>query len=172
MLTITNIVGTVKIKSRLNIQYLNKKLTGSIKDTEVHWLKYRIPENNAYIAFYQSGKFLVIGKSFKEIDSNIKYVLSKLEEIGISTDNWKLQIHNLVINDRVEIPPIIEKLIINLDPVKSSFEIEQFPALIYKDWNVTFLLFSNGKIILTGAKNLKQAKLVIRKFKNLVKDLS
>ena len=169
---ISNIVATVKLKIPFDINYLNQNIPGTIKDPKVHWLKYRMPNNNSYIAFYRSGKFLVTAKSFEQLNETVSYVLSKLEEIDISTNDWILEIHNLVIVDTVNLSCIIEKLFENMDPKKSSFEPEQFPALIYKDWGVNFLLFSTGKIILTGAKSLDQSKHVLEKFKRFLKEIS
>ena len=77
------------------------------------------------MAFYQSGKFLVTAKSFDQIDQNVNQVLATLEQIGISTKDWKLEIHNLVIWDKVNLPCTIERLVANMDPKKSSFEPEQ-----------------------------------------------
>ncbi len=169
---ISNIVATVTLAAPLDIGYLNQHIPGTIKDPKVHWLKYRIPKNNSYVAFYQSGKFLVTAKSFEQIDKNARYVLSELEKIGISTKDWELKIHNLVIGDTVTLPCTIEKLVANMDGKKSSFEPEQFPALIYKDWGVSFLLFSTGKVVLTGAKSPGQAEDVMEKFRQMLKELS
>lgn len=169
---ISNIVATVKLAAPLDIGYLNQNIPGTVKDPKVHWLKYRIPENNSYVAFYQSGKFLITAKSFELVDENVRYILSLLEKIGISTDDWKLEIHNLVIGDSVDLPCSIERLMANMDVKKSSFEPEQFPALIYKDWGVSFLLFSTGKVISAGAKSLEQANEVLEKFRQLIKELS
>jgi transcription initiation factor TFIID TATA-box-binding protein len=169
---ISNIVATVKLAAPIDIGYLNQNIPGTVKDPKVHWLKYRIPENNSYVAFYQSGKFLITAKSFEQIDKNVKYVLAVLKKIGISTNDWKLEIHNLVIGDTIDLPCTIEQLVANMDAKKSSFEPEQFAALIYKDWGVSFLLFSTGKVILTGAKSLKQADDVLVKLRRLLKDLS
>lgn len=165
---ISNIVATVDLVTPFDIDFLNRNIPGTVKDPKVHWLKYRIPNNNSYIAFYQSGKFLVNGKSFEQIENNVKFVLLKLEEIGISTNGWKLKVHNLVISDTVDLPCTIEKLIENLDPKKASFEPEQFPALVYKDWGASFLVFSTGKIILTGVKSIDQTKKIIEKFQKFL----
>jgi transcription initiation factor TFIID TATA-box-binding protein len=169
---ISNIVATVKLSAPLDIDYLNQNILGTEKDPKVRWLKYRIPKNNSYVAFYRSGKFLITAKSFVLIDENVRYILSVLEKIEISTDDWKLEIHNIVIGDSVDLSCTIEKLIANMDPKKSSFEPEQFPALVYKDWNVSFLLFSTGKVILTGAKSLELAGDAMEKFRQLLKELS
>jgi transcription initiation factor TFIID TATA-box-binding protein len=169
---ISNIVATVKLAAPLDIGYLTQNISGTVKDPKVHWLKYRIPKNNSYVAFYKSGKFLVTAKSFEQINDNVKYVLSQLKKIGISTNDWKLEIHNLVIGDSVNLPCTIEKLVANMDAKKSSFEPEQFPALIYKDWGVSFLVFSTGKVVITGSKSMEQAEDAMGKFRQLLKELS
>lgn len=169
---IYNIVATVKLPAPLDIEYLNRNIPGSIKDPKIHWLKYRIPKSKSYVAFYKSGKFLVMSKSFDQIEKNTRDVLKILEEIGISIKDWRFEIHNIVIGDCIELPCSIEKLVINMDAKKSSFEPEQFPALFYKDWNVSFLLFANGRLILNGAKSQEQANDVLNKFKHLLMQLS
>jgi len=109
---------------------------------------------------------MVNANSFEQIEKNTKFVLAKIEKIGISTTNWKLKIHNLVISDSIDLPCTLERLVENLDPKKASFEPEQFPALVYKDWGASFLIFSTGRVILTGTKSIGQAKDVLEKLKN------
>ena len=168
---ISNIVATVTLKERLDIAYLHQNIKDTIRDPKVHWLKYRIPKDNSYIAFYQSGKFLITAKSMEQVNENANYILSILDKIGICTKDWKLAIHNIVIVDSIGIGCIIETLVTNMDAKKASFEPEQFPALIYKDWGVNFLLFSSGKIVMTGIKSIEQAQEASKKFKQLLTDL-
>ena len=141
---ISNIVATVTLSKPLDLIHLHENIPGTQRDPKVHWLKYRIPPTNSYIAFYKSGKFLVTAKSMEQVNENVRYVLSLLKKIGIPIKNWKLNIHNMVIVDKIDLPCPIERLISNMDAKKSSFEPEQFPALIYKDWGISFLLFSSG----------------------------
>jgi len=169
---ISNIIATVELGEPFDIAFLNKNIPGTIKDPKVHWLKYRIPDNNSYVAFYQSGKFMVNANSFEQIEKKTKFVLEKIEKIGILTTNWKLKIHNLVISDSIDLPCTLERLVENLDPKKASFEPEQFPALVYKEWGASFLIFSTGRVILTGTKSIGQAKDVLEKLKNFLKNLS
>ena len=72
---ISNIVATVTLSKPLDLIYLHENLKGTQRDPKIHWLKYRIPSNNSYIAFYQSGKFLVTAKSMELVDENVKYIL-------------------------------------------------------------------------------------------------
>ena len=73
-----------------------------------------------------------------------------------------------MINHTIDLKSSIENLMPMLDARKASYEPEQFPALNYKDWGVSFLLFSTGKCILTGAKTENQARDAIKKFQELL----
>ena len=165
---VSNIVATVKLKGPLDLDYLCSKIKNIQRHPKVHWLKYRIPDNNSYIAFYKSGKFLVTAKSLDQLDNNLKFVLLSLQEIGILTEGWILEIHNIVVVDDIKLTGPLENIISNMDIKKASYEPEQFPALVYKDWNVSFLLFSSGKVILAGAKTLEQAIESLKLFKELI----
>jgi transcription initiation factor TFIID TATA-box-binding protein len=50
----------------------------------------------------------------------------------------------------------LNKLVITLNLENIEYEPEQFPGLVYrlKDPKIVALLFSSGKIILTGGKNM------------------
>lgn len=54
----------------------------------------------------------------------------------------------------------INKLSVTLNLENIEYEPEQFPGLVYrlKDPKIVVLIFSSGKIILTGGKNLKDVK--------------
>jgi transcription initiation factor TFIID TATA-box-binding protein len=165
---IVNIVATVKLSAPLDLQNVLKSVEGTKCNPKVHWLQLRIPPDNTYIAFYQSGKFLVTAKSMGKLQKNIDIVLKLLKNAGIDVRNTKTSIHNLVINHQIEFKSSIENLIQTLDPKKASYEPEQFPALNYKDWGVSFLLFSTGSCIITGAKSEKQASEAIQNFQDLL----
>jgi transcription initiation factor TFIID TATA-box-binding protein len=165
---IVNIVATVKLTAPLDLHHLHNSIKGTIRNPKVHWLQLRIPPDNTYIAFYQSGKFLVTAKSIEKLQKNIDIVLKLLKKIGVDVKGAKTVIHNLVINHPIDLKSSIENLMAALDPKKASYEPEQFPALNYKDWGVSFLLFSTGSCIVTGAKNVRQAHDAIQNFQNLL----
>jgi transcription initiation factor TFIID TATA-box-binding protein len=54
----------------------------------------------------------------------------------------------------------LNKVVITLNIENIEYEPEQFPGLVYrvKDPKIVVLIFSSGKIILTGAKNLEDVK--------------
>lgn len=169
---IVNIVAIVTLPQPLNLQKLRFNLPEIEYSPKVHWLKMRVQPENSYVAFYLSGKFLVIGKSLDQLNYIANKVIALLNEINVITDPWQLKIQNIVIVDKIEMVISIENLIYSLDSEKASYEPEQFPAIIFKDWGVSFLLFNSGKIVLSGAKNENDASELINKFRNLIDNLS
>jgi transcription initiation factor TFIID TATA-box-binding protein len=153
----------------LDLQKLRINLPEIEFSPKVHWLKMRVRPEGSYVAFYKSGKFLVIGKSLEELNYIANKVISLLNKINITTDPWQLKVQNIVAVDKLEMEMSIENLIYALDSKKASYEPEQFPAIIYKDWDVIFLLFNSGKIVLTDVKNENNASELMNKFCNLIR---
>jgi ribonuclease HIII len=54
----------------------------------------------------------------------------------------------------------LNKIVVTLNVENIEYEPEQFPGLVYriKDPKIVVLIFSSGKIILTGGKNLEDVK--------------
>lgn len=172
LMEIVNIIATVILPHPLDLQKLRIDLPGIEFSPKVHWLKMRIQPEGSYVAFYRSGKFLVIGKSLEQLNYIANKVIALLNDVDIITNPWQLKIQNIVVTDKIEMEIGIEHLIYSLDPKKASYEPEQFPALFYKDWGVSFLLFNNGKIVLNGVKNENDAFELMNKFRNLIDNLS
>lgn len=165
---IVNIVATVTLPNSLDLQKLRLILPGIDLSARAQWLKMRLQPEGTYIAFYKSGKFLVTGKSFDQLNNASNRVIALLKEANIITDPWKIEIHNMVFCDQVEMETSIENLMYSLDPDKASYEPEQFPALVYKDWGVSILLFNSGKTVISGVKSEIYAREAMGKFRSLV----
>lgn len=168
MMKIVNIVATVILPHPLDLEKLRLELPYIEFSPKVQWLKMRVQPEDNYVAFYKSGKFLVVGKSLEQLNYSANKVIDLLNGIGIKTNHWQLKVHNMVITDNIEMKISIEHLIYSLDPEKASYEPEQFPAIVYKDWGVSFLLFNSGKIVLTGVKNENDARELMDKFHDML----
>ncbi len=165
---IVNIVATVTLPGPLDLQKLRLNLPGIDSSSRTHWLKMRLPPEGTYIAFYKSGKFLVTGPSLEQLNNTANRVIALLKEVDVTANPWKLKVHNMVFSDKIEMDTSIENLMYSLDPKKASYEPEQFPALIYKDWGASILLFNSGKSIISGVKDETNAQEAMNKFRNLV----
>lgn len=167
---IVNLVATVKVAPSFDLQTLKS----SIEDSEFAssskvWLKMRLKPEGYYTAFYKSGKFLVTGtKSTQEVEMITDRIIACLQAAGIELTQKEIKLHNFVIQDQVEMKTTLERLIYALDPSKANYEPEQFPGLVYKDWGATFLLFSTGKITITGIKEENNIEETVGKFKSLI----
>jgi len=168
---IVSLVATATLNESLDLELLQKKIKGSdLTKANGGWLKYRLKPEMRYIAFYKSGKFLITGK---DLQNNISIVseriLNLIIEAGLEREIIKLEINNIVGKGKIERNPTLESFFLN-NPERSEYEPEQFPALIFRDWNLTFLLFSTGSTIVTGAKSIEQLESGFKKFKKLVQN--
>ncbi len=170
---IVNIVATVEVSSHLDLQ----KIASAVENTEFDpsggkWLKMRLRPEDYYIAFYGSGKFLVTGvRSIELIEKISDRVISILRKADVNIDKRQIIIQNLVAVGYVEINSTLEKIVYALDTSKASYEPEQFPGLIYKEFGGTILLFSSGKVVITGLSKEEEINTVHEKFNALIKNI-
>lgn len=160
---IVNVVAVATLDQPLDLPLLHSKLVGSSFPEKSHWLRMRL-EDNTYIAFYRSGKFLITQKHPDALKKISNRVVKKLKEISVDVKVTEIKIHNIVVMESLPLKITLEDFIANLDPKHASYEPEQFPALVYKEWGVSFLLFSRGKVIVTGAKTVEKAEEGIKNF--------
>lgn len=150
------------------------KIHDSIDNTEFttqasRWLKMRLMPENLYVAFYRSGKFSCTGiKRVEQIEEVADRVLSLLKEIGLEYEIQNIDINTMIFIDNIQTRFNLGNLLCNLDAKKASYEPEQFPALIYRDWGAALLLFSTGKVTIAGCKSKIEAELALKNFKELI----
>jgi transcription initiation factor TFIID TATA-box-binding protein len=164
---IVNIVATAKVKETFDLALLAQRMSETELSPRTKWLKMRLKPENYYIAFYKSGKFLITGvKDLGLVDDLVKRVLDRLTQARIEARLESVTIHNIVLMEEIKLSTSLENLVIVLDDARVSYEPEQFPGLLYKDEDgVSYLLFSNGKMILTGLTDINLAKRKIQRFK-------
>lgn len=172
-LQIVNIVATVKLSSSLDLEKLAAALKGSeFSASGGKWLKMRLPPEDYYIAFYMSGKFLITGvKSLEEIERIADRVMFMLKNAGTDVNKDKITIHNIVMVGSAKMSVSLEKIIFALDSPKASYEPEQFPGLMYKDFGASFLLFAGGKFIATGIKEQRVGEEAADKFRKIIEEI-
>jgi transcription initiation factor TFIID TATA-box-binding protein len=165
---IANVVATVTLTEPLDLVIIHERLPQTEFPGKSPWLKLRLKPDNIYTAFYKSGKFLITTKDPKKIDAIAHQVLELLHSVGLNGEIVKTEIHNVVVQTKIPLNQSLESIIVNLDPKKASFEPEQFPALIYKNWGVSYLLFSTGSCIVSGLKDVKDAEPAIELLKQTI----
>jgi transcription initiation factor TFIID TATA-box-binding protein len=170
MIRIVGMVTICTLDKPLNLLYLSENIEGAVlpKSRKI-WVKYRLKPDNYYIAFYKSGKFLINGvKSLEKTNDTANRVLKILENAGVHVHITRTEIVNIVCLSSFCLNKSLEKIICDLDSCDASYEPEQFPGLIYKKWGATFLIFSSGKVIITGLRDFGQAKILSEKLEKLL----
>jgi len=172
VLEIVNIVAIAIMHEPFDLVLISKRVEGTeFVSSGAKWLKMRLKPENYYTAFYQSGKFLITGaKSFEKVNEISERILSILKNAGINAELKTVKINNIVLMDKIELRQSLNNLIISMDDSRASYEPEQFPGIIYKDKKegINYLLFSSGKIIITGVTDIELAKKNLEKFKTKI----
>lgn len=169
---IVNIVAVAKMEKPFELEELYSKLNNT--EMASTWLKMRLQPENYYIAFYKSGKFLITGiKDIKMVDTICSRVINLLKDAHINNSLANIEIKNLVMTDEIDLKSSLHHIILNLKTASSSYEPETFPGLFYKDDSgISYTLFGNGKIIITGFVDQELADNNLKKFKELIYAIS
>ena len=152
--TIANSIDLVDVSTKIPSCELNtKRFPGAV---------YRIEKPKIASLIFSSGKVVLTGiRDKKSLTEGLALIMKSLKEAGVDTfDEPKVAITNIVCSYDIGKYINLNKVVITLNLENIEYEPEQFPGLVYriKDPKIVALLFSSGKIILTGGKNLEDIK--------------
>ncbi|MET1129207.1 MAG: TATA-box-binding protein [Thermoproteota archaeon] len=152
---IENIVATVSLDQTLDLRQIERSIvTAEYNPEQFPGLVYRLDEPKVTALIFKSGKMVVTGaKSTKELIEAIKRIVRNLKKHGIPIyGRPKVQIQNIVASASLNICVDLERAALTLE--NSMYEPEQFPGLIHRmdEPRVVLLIFSSGKMVITGAK--------------------
>jgi transcription initiation factor TFIID TATA-box-binding protein len=162
-LKIENIVASGVIADSIDLSEVSKK----VKNCELNTKRfpgavYRIENPKIASLIFSSGKVVLTGIRDKQaLTEGLKIIISSLKEAGVDTHKEpKVAITNIVCSYDIGKYINLNKVVITLNLENIEYEPEQFPGLVYriKDPKIVALLFSSGKIILTGGKNMEDIK--------------
>ena len=165
-LKIENIVASGRIAEAMDIEYLSGVLDGCVLNKQKFpGAVYHMKKPEIALLLFSSGKIVMTGISNKkEFQEGLTTIISQLNEFEIKTiESPSVVISNMVCSYDSGCFINLNKVMLTLSHESVEYEPEQFPGLVYrmKDPKVVALLFSSGKYILTGAKNLDDVKLSI-----------
>jgi len=153
---IVNIVVSTSLEHDIPLE----KMAATLSNTEYNpeqfpGLVIRIKDPKTSALIFSSGKVVCTGaRSIEKVEESIDRIIESLKKIGINiTIKPKLNIQNIVASGSIGMDLNLNVLAMKLD--NTEYEPEQFPGLVYKlmEAKATFLLFSNGKVVCTGAKS-------------------
>lgn len=163
---IENIVATVILEQPLDTELIMDKLKDLIyQPDKFPGLVFRIEKPKATALIFRSGKMVVTGtKSMNMLIQVVKKIVKYLNKAGIPIVNKpKTQIQNIVASGDIGARVNLEDAAYILEDC--IYEPEQFPGLIHKmrDPHVVLLIFSSGKMVLTGAKEEREVADAVNK---------
>ncbi len=171
---VQNIVASVS----LHVEIPLEKVSTEIKNTEYDpeqfpGLVFRIRDPKVSALLFSSGKVVCTGaKEFQDIELAVQKIIDALKTIGvIVTQKPDIKVQNIVASGDIHMRLNLNQLVFDLK--YAEYEPEQFPGLVYKlpHSHITFLLFGTGKIVCTGAVNIKEINDAVDKLVSTLGDL-
>ncbi len=162
-LKIENIVASGGIADSIDLEMISNKIENCELNTKrFPGAVYRILDPKMATLIFSSGKVVLTGLRDKNaLERGLKLVISNITEAGVKCfDEPQVAITNIVCSYDIGKYINLNKVVITLNLENIEYEPEQFPGLVYRiqDPKIVALLFSSGKIILTGGKNLEDIK--------------
>jgi transcription initiation factor TFIID TATA-box-binding protein len=152
---IQNVVASATLNQRVDLNAVVKSYPGvEYRPEQFPGLVFRIKRPKTATLIFNSGKMVCTGaKSEKEARRAVMNVIKELRKGGIIIiSKPELKIQNIVasasLGGRIDLEQAVSKL------VKTMYEPEQFPGLIYRmeEPKVVILIFASGNLVCTGAK--------------------
>jgi len=162
-LKIENIVASGVIAESIDLV----EFSGKVKNCELNKKRfpgavYRIADPKIAALIFSSGKVVLTGiRNNKALTDGIAIIIKSLKEAGIEPlKEPRVMVTNMVCSYDLGRYINLNKVAVTLNVENIEYEPEQFPGLVYriKDPRIVVLIFSSGKIILTGGKNLEDIR--------------
>jgi transcription initiation factor TFIID TATA-box-binding protein len=160
LLKIENIVASGAIAESIDLV----ALSATIKNCELNKKRfpgavYRIADPKIACLIFSSGKIVLTGiRNEKGLKDGLAVITKSLNDAGFETLKVpKVAITNMVCSYDLGKYINLNKVAVTLNVENIEYEPEQFPGLVYriKEPRIVVLIFSSGKLILTGGRNLE-----------------
>ena len=166
MIVIANAVGSGDLGVELNVAGVESDLDLPYTEydpSNYHGLYVRLVENGPLITVYRSGKYIISGCStFEQLygtNDSFLTTLSELDIVDVDAETG-FSVQNVVCKAQLDDSVELNALSIALGLESVEYEPEQFPGLIYRpaDHPAVLLVFTNGKIVVTGTSDVDTAE--------------
>jgi transcription initiation factor TFIID TATA-box-binding protein len=165
---VENVVAFTALGKDISLTMLVEKIEDvEYEPEQFPGLVYRIKDPRAAALIFSSGKIVCTGaRSIAMSKEAMHKIVDRLRKTGLRLPKtFKIQIENIVASSKIDAKLNLEEIAFSLE--NAEYEPEQFPGLVYriKDPRVAFLLFSSGKIICTGAHEIDDIYIALKKLK-------
>ena len=160
---IENVVANARITESLDLEYVESQLEQAMfTKKKFPGLVYRTKEPKSAFLIFRSGKVVCTGAKTKE---GVRVVMDKLSTdlrgIGIEVEEHpEFKVQNIVASADLGKELNLGAIVMGLELEGMEYEPEVFPGLVYriKDPKSAILIFSSGKLVITGGKTLDDCK--------------
>ena len=175
-INIENIVAYAVIADSLNVEDIVEKIPDfQYNPDEFFGATYKLDDPKTAVLILPSGKAVCTGaKNIEDVKVSINKITIKLKNIGIKVKTKpKIETQNIIASTDVKKELHLSSISKGLLLEHVNYEPEHFPGLIYNvdDVGVLLLIFSSGKIVCTGAKNIEDATKAIEMIKEKLSSL-
>ena len=162
-LKIENIVASGAIAESIDLV----EFSGKVRNCELNKKRfpgavYHIADPKIACLVFSSGKIVMTGiRNDAALADGLAIVIQSLKDAGIKPlKEPRVMITNMVCSYNLDRYINLNKLAVTFNVENVEYEPEQFPGLVYRiiDPKIVVLIFSSGKIILTGGKNLDDVR--------------
>jgi transcription initiation factor TFIID TATA-box-binding protein len=164
MVETVQVVGAGDLDMELDLSTLRRDLKEYVTpfgSESSPGLYFKFGENTPTVALYRSGSFHITGaKSEEEIHDSHQRLLGLMNSLGIDNIDTHFEISNVVSTADLGRSFDLAALCIELGFENTEYEPEQFPGLVFRpsEFSTTFVIFANGKVVITGVKTSQEAK--------------
>jgi len=175
-IAIVNVVGTARLGRRFDLNHIALSLEGAEYYPErFAGLICRIDRPKATFLIFKSGKVVCTGTtSIRMAQKAVNSIVERLTKIDVDVERKpKLNIVNIVATSDLGVQLDLNKVVFELGIENIEYEPEQFPGMVYRVYEpkVVILLFSTGRIVCTGARNLEDLSDAVDQLKEDLEDM-
>ncbi len=163
-LKIQNIVSAGSIAESIDLEFIGNTIPDcTFAKRKFPGAVFHMQNPKSAALIFSSGRVVLTGHhKFEEIPVALQNLVQIFKEAGIPcNDNPELKVTNIVCTYDLGFPLNLVRITMALmDTDQVEYEPEAFPGLVCRiaDPKIVFLLFSSGKIVITGGKIIEDVK--------------
>jgi transcription initiation factor TFIID TATA-box-binding protein len=164
VLKIVNIVASGSVADAIDLDFISNSIMDcTFTKREFPGAVYHMQNPKSAALIFSSGRIVITGlHRAEDMEVALQNLLNKLKESGITChDSPQVRVNNMVCSYDLGFPLNLVRITMALmDQERVEYEPESFPGLVCRisDPKIVFLIFSSGKIVITGGKIMDDVK--------------
>ena len=174
-INVQNLVASTTIADSLDLDKIAKSVPNTNYRPRVFpGLVLRIAQPKTAFLLFSSGKVVCTGaKTIDDITKSMTMVCNMLRDAGFAMGAApKITVQNIVASGDLHGRLDLVSTALALGLENTEYEPEIFPGMVYRmeELGVVMLLFSSGKIVCTGARNIEQMNKAVEQLQQNLED--